>query len=317
MIGRFVRKMKQSGKKLSAQEIEDEKQKEEQEQKECSDAIIFAFKHGYRHIDSAQAYNTEVLIGKALKQLFADKVCKREEVFIATKVGQSKRTPQEVRDSIDKSLADFDLKYIDLFLIHSPHSKNKEGERGKDVIETYKIMHEYRKQGKIKSVGVSNFGIKHLEILEKACPDLPLPVVNQIENHPFLQETEIIEYCTKKGIKIESYSPIGQGGKGGIKDHAYLAELGKKYNKTWAQIMLRWNFQSGYIPIPKSTKTERIRQNADIFDIEFTAEEMVKLTDLKKEKRRIMAEWNWVPMRDVIWDEAILGGDDKGGDDKE
>ena len=147
---------------------------------------------------------------EALSKLFKDNVIKREEIFITSKIARNVRDPKEIRESIENSLKFLQIDYIDLMLIHSPHSQNKKGLRGHDVIELYKILHEYKDKGKIKSVGVSNFGVKHLEILEKSASDLPIPVVNQIECHPFLQETEIIEYCNKKNILMQSYSPIAQ-----------------------------------------------------------------------------------------------------------
>merc|ERR1712228_834156 len=180
-----------------------EQSEDDKQEQEFKNAVLVAIKNGYRHIDTAQIYRTERIIADALKELYAQNVIKREDLFITTKVARDMRKPQQVRDSIDRSLKELNVDYIDMILIHSPHTDNKEGKRGHDVIEIYKILHEYRSKGKIKSIGVSNFGIEQLKILKKACPKLPLPVVNQIECNPFLQEEELIEYCTSNGILIQ------------------------------------------------------------------------------------------------------------------
>eukprot|EP00484_Ammonia_sp_Unknown_P024829 CAMPEP_0197035990 /NCGR_PEP_ID=MMETSP1384-20130603/13625_1 /TAXON_ID=29189 /ORGANISM="Ammonia sp." /LENGTH=229 /DNA_ID=CAMNT_0042466111 /DNA_START=31 /DNA_END=717 /DNA_ORIENTATION=+ len=182
----------------SAQESEQSKKKET----EFRDAILFAVRNGYRHIDTAQTYGTESAVGEAVKMLIAQNVIKREDVFLTTKVAQNKRKPDEIRECIEQSLKELQVEYIDLMLIDSPHSNSLSGAKGNDVIDLYKILHEYKAKGKIKSVGVCNFGVKHLEILEKSCPDLAVPSCNQIECHPFRQETEVIQYCQKKGIAI-------------------------------------------------------------------------------------------------------------------
>merc|ERR1719373_969472 len=129
-----------------------------------------------------------------------------------------------------------------MILIHSPHTDSKDGEKGKDVIVIYKILHEYKSKGKIKSVGVSNFGIEQLKILKKACPKLPVPVINQIECNPFLQELELIDYCSKNGTLIQSYCPLAQC-KPKVRDDETLKALAEKYKKTFAHIMLRWQIQ--------------------------------------------------------------------------
>ena len=149
----------------------------------------------------------------------------------------------------------------------------------------------------IKSVGVSNFGVKHLEILEKSCPDLPIPVCNQIECTPLLQETEIIEYCKKKGILIEAYSPVGQA-KEEVRNNPVITELANKYNVSWGQICLRWQVEMGHILLPKSVTPKRIIQNGDLFDFELSKEYMVKLDKLKAKNFRVC----WNPLSEP-WDD--------------
>ena len=185
-----------------------------------------------------------------------------------------------------------------MILIHSPHTDNKEGKRGHDVVEIYKILHEYRSKGKIKSIGVSNFGIEQLRILHKACPNLAVPVVNQIECNPFLQEEELIEYCTKNGILIQSYCPLAQC-KEAVRSNKVLKELAAKYDKTFSHIMLRWQIQKGFILLPKSVTPKRIIANGDLFSFELTQQDMAQLDELKKHKMRLL----WNPMT-IEWDDT-------------
>ena len=302
---RTMKYFRNSNIKLSAEKIEKDKKEDEKEEREFANAVQVAIKAGYRHIDTAQVYRTEFVIGHALKQLFNDNIIKREQLFITTKIAKDIREPNKIRESIESSLNDLQLDYIDLFLIHSPHTKNKDSDRGHDVINLYKILHEYKTNGKIKSVGVSNFGIKHLEILEKSLPNLPLPVVNQIECHPFLQETEIIEYCQKKNILIESYSPIAQAVET-VKNDDLLKELAKKYKKTFAHIMLRWQIQRGFILLPKSVTPQRIISNGDLFSFQLTKNEMNKLNCLGQDELRIC----WNPLT-VPWDDTYNDHDDE------
>ena len=162
----------------------------------------------------------------------------------------------------------------------------------------YKILHQYRSEGKIKSVGVSNFGVRHLQILHKCCPALPVPVCNQIECTPFLQETELIEHCTANGILIQSYSPLAQS-KFVVSSNETLHELATKYGKSWSQIMLRWQVQKGYVLLPKSVTPHRIVSNGDIFDFALSASEMEQLDALQRHQLRV----GWNPLHEP-WDDA-------------
>eukprot|EP00486_Rosalina_sp_Unknown_P003685 CAMPEP_0201575570 /NCGR_PEP_ID=MMETSP0190_2-20130828/20857_1 /ASSEMBLY_ACC=CAM_ASM_000263 /TAXON_ID=37353 /ORGANISM="Rosalina sp." /LENGTH=678 /DNA_ID=CAMNT_0048005375 /DNA_START=26 /DNA_END=2062 /DNA_ORIENTATION=- len=294
---RAMKSFRSSNIKMSEEQIAKDKKEDEKEEKEFGNAIKVAIQAGYRHIDTAQVYRTEVVIGNALQELYKDNIIKREELFLTTKIARNVRDPKEIRESIENSLKYLQTDYIDLMLIHSPHSQNRNGLKGHDVIELYKILHEYREKGKIKSVGVSNFGLKHLEILEKSVPDLPIPVVNQIECHPFLQETEIIEYCQKKNILMESYSPIAQAVET-VRNDQLLNKLAKKYNKTFSHIMLRWQIQRGFVLLPKSVTPKRIISNGDLFSFQLTEDEMKELNGLKEEELRIC----WNPLN-VPWDD--------------
>ena len=164
----------------------------------------------------------------------------------------------------------------------------------------YKILHQYRSDGKIKSVGVSNFNVHHLEILHKSCPSLPLPVCNQIECTPFLQDTVLIEYCAERGILIQSYSPLAQS-KYVVSSNETLHEIATKYSKSWSQIMLRWQVQKGYILLPKSVTPHRIISNGQIFDFKLSDSEMEQLDTLKIHQLRVCFNGN--PL-DEPWDDT-------------
>jgi len=297
MMSRVMRSIGKKEEDKSDEEKEQDKVVDKQEEEDIAKAVVVAVQNGYRYIDTAQAYRTEHVIGNALKQLLASATVSRAEMYIKSKVSRSLHRPEDIRQSVEKSLKDLQCDYIDLMLIHSPHSHCEQGKRGQDVIEKYKILHEYKKAGKIKSVGVTDFAVKHLEILEKACPDLPLPAVNQIECTPFVQETDIIDYCNKKGILLEGVCPI-EHAKEQMQSNDVLTATAAKYKKTWPQIMLRWLMQRGFILMPISITPKGIIENGDIFDFKLTEEDMAKLNELKKHNIRVF----WNPFNEP-WDE--------------
>jgi len=227
-------------------------------------AVLFSLQHGYRMIDTAQFYKNESDVGTAVRKSGLP----REQVFVVTK--QASHGYDVCKNGITESLKKLNLEYIDLFLIHFP--------RGGKVVDTYKAMVEYQKTGAIRSIGVSNFGVHHLEALKAA--GFPTPTVNQIELHPFCKQTPIVDYCKKNGIAVMGYSPITRGKKF---DYPALQTIAKKYNKTPAQILLRWSVQSGYITIPKSVRPERIQSNADIYDFSISQEDMQQLNTFPEE----------------------------------
>ena len=285
---------------LSQQQIFESKQEDIQDGKTMELAVLNALKHGYRHVDCAEMYRTEYAVGRALNKYFNSNTdnIKRENVWITTKIEtkQRLRTDAGIRNAIDKSLKDLQIDYVDAFLIHSPHSCYDKGQRGQDVVDIYKILHEYKKQGKIKSVGVSNFGIEHLKTLERLCPDLPLPIMNQIEVHCFLFEKELINYCLNKGIMIEAYCPLARHHQTVI-NCKLLKELSKKYNKTYAQIMIKYLQQTGFIVITKTVKLHRLIENGNIYDFKISDYDMKRLNTLKKHNIRV----SWNPLKEP-WD---------------
>ncbi|KAJ3503378.1 hypothetical protein NMY22_g18267 [Coprinellus aureogranulatus] len=231
---------------------------------DATPGVLEALKAGYRHVDSAQMYRNEAQVGEALRKSGIP----REEVFITTKVASAGHGYESTKKGIDESLKRFGFDYIDLFLIHDPLS-------GKDKrLETYKALLGGKAAGKIRSVGVSNYGVHHLKEIEAA--GYEKPSVNQIELHPLCQQKDIVAYCKEHGIVVEAYCPIIRG----EMDKPAIQELAKKYQRDPAQILLRWSLQKGYVPLPKSATPSRIHSNAKLYNFELTAEDIAKLDAL-------------------------------------
>lgn len=230
-------------------------------------AILHAFKNGYRHADSAQMYRNEAEVGDAFRQSGLS----REEVFLTSKIWDSNHGYESATNSIAKSLAASKLNYWDLFLIHSPNP-------GKEKrLETWRALVDAKKQGKIKSIGVSNYGPQHIEELVKAYPNDP-PSINQIELSPFFQRSAIVKACQKYNIAIEAYSPLG---KGAHVDLPELKKIGDKYGKSPSQILIRWSLDKGFICLPKSSNPGRILENADIFDFTLSDDDVKELDGME------------------------------------
>jgi diketogulonate reductase-like aldo/keto reductase len=225
------------------------------------ESVLEAFKAGYAHVDSAQMYQNEADVGAAVRESGID----RSKLFITTKCNSGSHGYQSTLKGVDQSLARFGLDYIDLFLIHDPLSGSQRR------MATYKALKECQKAGKIRSVGVSNYGIRHLEEIRAA--GYEMPAVNQIEIHPLCQQKPIVEYCRKNDIVIQAYSPLRQGD---FKSGA-IPRIAKKHNRDPAQIMLRWSLQKGYVPLPKSATPSRIRSNANLYDFELDEDDMKSL----------------------------------------
>jgi len=229
---------------------------------DCIPAVEAALKCGYRHIDTAQMYRNEIQVGAAVKASGIP----REQIFITSKVVEG---GDKTADSVRASLKKLDLGYIDLYLIHSGH-----GGKGARV-QTYMTLTEFTGNGKpLRSIGVSNFSVKHLEELREA--GLPTPAVNQIELHPFDQQKPIVEYCQAHGIIIQAYCPIIRGDF----SNPVLQQVAKEHKKTPAQILIRWSIQRGFVPLPKSSDPVRVKSNADIYDFELSDTAMGKLNGL-------------------------------------
>ena len=239
---------------------------------EVEEAVYIAIKNGYRLIDTAQYYGNEVGVGKGVRKAIKDGLIKRKDVFITSKIYASTNHS----NAIEKSLNNLDLEYIDLLLIHQP---------GFDDKGLYQTMEKYYKYGKLKAIGISNYYTKKSidEVLSYA---EIIPTVIQNENHIYYQNNELQEYVKQYGIVIESWYPLG--GRGHTKENfnnETIVKIAKKYNKTSAQIILRWQLQAGYIAIPGSKNPDHIKENINIFDFELSNEDMKDIYNINKNKR--------------------------------
>ncbi|KAL1932793.1 hypothetical protein VTP01DRAFT_8471 [Rhizomucor pusillus] len=241
---------------------------------ETEQAVKWALETGYRHIDTAKCYYNEESVGKALKESGIP----REEIFVTTKLWDDSHGTEKAVAALETSLKKLGLDYVDLYLIHSPTP-------GKELrLESWKALEKLKKEGKIKSIGVSNYGVHHLKELLEACT--VKPVVNQIEVTPYLARTQIEKFCEKHDILIEAYSPLTMGEK--LKDEK-LVKIAEKYGKSTAQILIRWSLQKKYIPLPKSVHKERIESNAQVFDFEISEEDMKTLDSFDE---YFVTEWD-------------------------
>ena len=252
---------------------------------EAEEMSYAALDYGYRHIDTAAVYRNEDGVGRALKRIFDDTDLVRKDITITTKlwpgglvkVDRIKNREGTIK-SLDKSLRNLDLDYVDLYLIHSPHGKSKR-------LDQWETLLSQQEQGKVKNIGVSNWGINHIEELNDK--GFPLPSANQIELHPWSQKPELVSYLEEKGIDIIAYSSLvplstwrHKDGENSLKtDEMYkdsedvespFKKLAFKYDVTEAQILLKWALQLGYAILPKSIKMDRMKNN---FDLKFTISE--------------------------------------------
>ncbi|PRP51687.1 aldo/keto reductase [Bacillus halotolerans] len=235
---------------------------------EATESVKAAIKNGYRSIDTAAVYKNEEGVGIGIKESGVA----REELFITSKVWNEDQGYDTTLAAFEKSLERLQLDYLDLYLIHWP---------GKDKYkDTWRALEKLYKDGKIRAIGVSNFQVHHLEELLKDAEIKPM--VNQVEFHPRLTQKELRDYCKKQGIQLEAWSPLMQGQ---LLDNEVLTQIAEKYNKSVAQVILRWDLQHEVVTIPKSIKKHRIIENADIFDFELSQEDMDKIDALNQDER--------------------------------
>ncbi|GAK41339.1 aldo/keto reductase [Paenibacillus urinalis] len=235
---------------------------------EAYNAVKHAITHGYRAIDTAAAYKNEESVGQAIK----DSGVPREELFITTKVWNSDQGYESTLRAFDESLAKLGLDYLDLYLIHWPVAGKYK--------DTWKALEKLYADGKVRAIGVCNFHIHHLEDL--LTDATVVPAVNQVEFHPQLSQEPLRAFCKAQGILFEGWSPLGNGK---LLDNTTIKVIADKYNKTVAQVILRWHIQQGAITIPKSVTPSRIEENADIFDFELTVMDMDTINGLNKNER--------------------------------
>ncbi|HFU4203246.1 TPA: aldo/keto reductase [Streptococcus suis] len=240
-----------------------------QDGQEVYQAVSAALKAGYRHIDTAAFYGNEVSIGQAIK----DSGIPREELFITTKLWNDAHGYEEAKQAFATSLEKLGIDYIDLYLIHWPNPVGIRDRWQEANAATWKAMEELVAEGKIRTIGVSNFMIHHLEELLKTATIVP--AVNQIRLAPGVYQEDIVAYCKDKRIIIEAWSPLGRGE---LFNHPTMLELAEKYGKTVAQIALAWSWAHGFLPLPKSVTESRIIENLDFQDIELEEADIQKIT---------------------------------------
>ncbi|MBK3495009.1 aldo/keto reductase [Viridibacillus sp. YIM B01967] len=237
-----------------------------------AEAVKTAIKKGYRSIDTAQIYGNEEMVGQGIKQAIAEGLVTREELFITSKVWNAGLNYEETLAAYEDSLAKMGLDYLDLYLIHWP---------GQDqYLEAYTALETIYKKGRVRSIGVSNFQVHHLENLLKETEIKP--VINQIEFHPRLTQQEIRNYCVEHDIQVEAWSPLMNGEL--LKDET-LQAIAANHNKSAAQIILKWDLQNKVVTIPKSMTESRMEENINIFDFELSAEEMTQIDALNENLR--------------------------------
>ena len=229
---------------------------------ETAKIIKNALNLGYKMIDTASFYNNEVGIGNGIKESGID----RKDIFIVTKLWNDDHGYDKTIEAFNKSLNNLQVDYIDLYLIHWPNKLNA---------ETWRAFEHLYETGKVKAIGVCNFKVEHLEELKKTAKIMPM--VNQVEIHPFSTKNNIINYCKDNNIKVVAWSPISRGR---VLSNDLMIDLSQKYKKSIVQIVLRWHMQKGVIPIPKSSNENRIKENIDIFDFEISSEDMKAIDSL-------------------------------------
>ncbi|AFV12365.1 glyoxal reductase YvgN [Thermacetogenium phaeum DSM 12270] len=240
--------------------------------KQCEQCVYDAIMVGYRLIDTAAAYMNEEAVGKAIKRAIEEGMVKREELFITTKLWIQDAGYESTKKAFEKSLKRLQLDYIDLYLIHQPFG---------DVHCSWRAMEELYREGLIRAIGVSNFQPDRL--MDLIVHHEVIPTVNQIEIHPFYQQTESIEFMKKYNAQPESWGPFAEG-RNNIFQNEVLVSIAKEYDKTVAQVILRWLIQRGIVTIPKTVHKERMIENIGIFDFELSQEDVEKIAALDTKK---------------------------------
>lgn len=231
---------------------------------QCLDAVGYALKAGYRLIDTASVYDNERAVGKAIK----DSDINRSEIFLTTKVWTSQMGYDRTMKAFENSLKRLGQDYLDLYLVHMPYG---------DVAGTWRAMERLYHEGRIRSIGVCNFSGAHLTDL---CLSSEVkPMVNQVECHPFAQQTGMLNLCRETGVQLEAWAPFAEG-KNDIFCNPLLTDIAHSHGKTVGQVILRWNVQRGVVVIPKSVRPERIVENSEIFDFNLSENEMSLIAGL-------------------------------------
>ncbi|MDE6024929.1 MAG: aldo/keto reductase [Lachnospiraceae bacterium] len=235
-------------------------------QEECEKCVLDALDVGYRSIDTAQSYFNEVQVGNAIHKSGVA----RRDIFLTTKVWIEHYGYEQAKASVLESMEKLQTDYLDLCLLHQPFS---------DYYGAYRALEDLQSEGKIRAIGISNFYADRM--IDIASFARSVPQVNQVETHPFNQQTEAKKYMDKYGVQIEAWAPFGEG-RGDMFTNPVIAEIGSKYGKTVAQTILRWHIQKGVVVIPKSTHRERMAENFNVFDFSLTDEDIAAINALDK-----------------------------------
>ncbi|KAA1476611.1 Aldo/keto reductase [Dentipellis sp. KUC8613] len=242
---------------------------------DAKDTVPIALAAGYRLIDCAQRYGNEAEVGEGVRASGVP----RSDVFVTSKIMSTNAGYESTMTGVEASLKAFGFDYLDLFLIHDPKC-------GSELrLATYRALIELRDKGKLKSIGVSNYGVHHLEEIQKA--GLELPAVNQVETHPFCQQRPIVAWCREHGIAVQAFCPLVRG----RMDDPVIVSIAKKHNRDPAQILVRWSLQHGLVPLPKSSHAARIKSNINVYDFELDKEDMDALDSLDQGAQGAVS-WN-------------------------
>ncbi len=234
---------------------------------DTAEAVSDALEIGYRHIDTAEMYGNEKEVGEAVRASGLD----RGDVFVTSKLNNSFHEPQDAREAFDTTLSELGFDYVDLFLIHWPLPTLYDG----DFVSTWKTLEEFHRDGRARSIGVSNFQIEHLRSL--AAETDTVPAVNQIEVHPYFTNDAVRGYGQEHEIATEAWSPIAQGG---VLEDSTITQIADRVGKTPAQVVLRWHIQRGDIVFPKSVTPSRMKENFELFDFELEPDDVDEISAL-------------------------------------
>ena len=238
---------------------------------QASDAVYTAITYGYRHIDTAQLYFNEAEVGQGIGKAIADGLVSREQLYVTTKLNNNNHAPADVERSFDESLAKLGSDYVDLFLVHWPMPNRAD----LDMVATWKAMTKLLDDGRLRSIGVSNFLPEHIERISQATG--VMPVNNQIELHPQFMNRSSADYCRQHGIAVTAWSPLARGR---VFDTPQVTTVAQQLGVTPAQAVLRWHIQLGNVVIPKSVTPARIAANLDIDSFELSSQQMELISSL-------------------------------------
>lgn len=249
---------------------------------ECERCVLDALNSGYRAIDTAQSYFNEEEVGSAIKKSGIP----REDIFLTTKVWVEHYGYEAAKKSVEESMKKLKTDYLDLVLLHQPFA---------DTYGAYRALEEMYGEGKLRAIGISNFYADRM--VDFASFNKIKPMINQVETHIYNQQKDMKKWADKYGIQLEAWAPFGEG-RGGTFDNSVIAQIAEKYDKTPAQVMLRWHIQRGIIVIPKSTHIERMKENIDVFDFRLADEDLAAISALDKNRSSFfshqdpdMVEW--------------------------